>query len=229
MEKANARHFADVAGVSASSVEVWEANIPEYSSLYIDVFAFCQTHDMRLTENYEALCRCLDIDSLIDWLILEGYCCNSDLKGGNLRYWRSTELDGKWRLAFYDLDAVFYTPSLNFTNVLTDYERQYYKFVRPLMDNETFKARFLTRAAELLNGPLSNEAVTMELNQLANQVAPEVARDYSRYNMYYSSWEWNVDHLRTLFLFDDWRQHNIDALCSIFKLDEWDRSYYFGE
>ena len=228
MEKANGRHFADVAGVSQNSVEVWEANVPENCSLYQDVFLFCQTNDMRLSENYEEFCRRMDVDSLIDWLILEGYCANSDLNSGNLRYWRSDELDGKWRLAFYDLDAVFYTPSLNFANVLTDYERQYYQFVRPLMNNETFRDRFLTRAAELLNGPLSNESAVAELNWLASVVEPEVYRDYSRYGMLYSSWEWNVDQLRYFFLVDDWRQHNIDSLKGIFRLDDWALEHYFG-
>ena len=228
MEKANGRHFADVAGVDPHSVEVWEANVPDNCSLYQDIFLFCQTHDMRMTDNYEVFCSRMDVNSLIDWLILEGYCANSDLNSGNLRYWRSDELDGKWRLAFYDLDAVFYTPSLNFNNVLTDYERQYYQFVRPLMNNETFKDRFLTRAAELLNGPLSNEAAVTELNRLAAIVEPEVNRDYSRYGMYYDSWEWNVDQLRYFFLVDDWRQHNIDSLKSIFRLDAWDLEHYFG-
>ena len=228
MEKANGRHFADVAGVDPNSVEVWEANVPSNCSLYQDVFLFCQTHDMRTVDNYEEFCNRMDVSSLIDWLILEGYCANSDLNSGNLRYWRSSELDGKWRLAFYDLDAVFYTPGLNFNNVLTDYERQYYQIVKPLMGNETFRDRFLTRAGELLNGPLSNEATVAEMERLAFILDPEVARDYSRFGMYYNSWTWNLDQLRSLFLFDNWRQHNIHTLKSIVRLDAWDLEHYFG-
>ena len=67
-----------------------------------------------------------------------------------------------------------------------------------------------------------------ELNWLASVVEPEGYRDYSRYGMLYSSWEWNVDQLRYFFLVDDWRQHNIDSLKGIFRLDDWALEHYFG-
>ena len=66
------------------------------------------TNDLSEPENYEEICRRLDVDSLIDWLILEGYFANDDLTFGNVRYCRSTENDGKWRLMFYDLPREYF-------------------------------------------------------------------------------------------------------------------------
>lgn len=183
-EKANEQLYAGIAGVSRDSVEVLEANVSQGSDFYKDVVEFCRFNDMSQEENYRHFCNMFDIDSVIDWLILEGYCANTDLTSGNVRYCRSTENDGKWRLMFYDLDASFSTPASVFMNVLSEYaqqNRQFASFMVPLMDNGEFKDRFLSRAAELMGSVLTVENVMAEIDRLCAIVAPEVERDYARF------------------------------------------------
>lgn len=230
-EKVNEQLYASLAGVSRDSVTVIESEAPFNSDLYQDVFMFCRLNNMAEAENYERFCAMMDVDSLIDWIILEGYCANADLSYGNLRYCRSTENDGKWRLMFYDLDSTFYTGEQNFYNLLSYYSltnRQVCGLISTLLVNEEFVDRLLTRAAQLLETTLSNENTIQEIQRLAAQIEPEVERDYARHGMTLEKWQWNIDYLIDFIQSSDWKQHNIDALCQIFGLTQQEREYYFG-
>lgn len=231
MEKVNEQLYASLEGVSRDSVTVIESEAPYNSDLYQDVFMFCRTNNMAEKDNYERFCAMMDVDSLIDWIILEGYCANADLSYGNLRYCRSTENDGKWRLMFYDLDSTFYTAEQNFYNLLSYYSltnRQVCGLIATLLVNEDFVDRLLTRAAQLLDTALSNENAVQEIERLAAQIAPEVERDYARYGMTMEKWQWNIDYLIEFIQSSDWKQHNIDTLCGIFGLTQQEREHYFG-
>lgn len=231
-EKANEQLYAGIAGVSRDSVEVLEANVSQGSDFFHEVVEFCRFNDMSLEENYSHFCHMFDIDSVIDWLILEGYCANTDLTSGNVRYCRSTENDGKWRLMFYDLDATFSTPASVFMNVMSEYaqqNRQFASFMVPLMDNGEFKDRFLSRAAELMGSVLTVENVMGEIDRLCAIVAPEVERDYARFGGTAADWEWSVEQLKAVLIDYDWQQLNIDNLCELFDLSSEEREHYFGE
>ena len=99
-ERPNASLYAGLAGVDEDYVECFEAPAGYTSEFYEQTVGFVNSHDMTLDENYAQFCQAMDIDSLIDWLILEGYCANTDLTSGNLRYARSPLADGKWHLLF---------------------------------------------------------------------------------------------------------------------------------
>ena len=231
-EKANEQLYAGIAGVSRDSVEVLEANVSLASDFYRDVVEFCRFNDMSLEENYRHFCDMFDIDSVIDWLILEGYCANTDLTSGNVRYCRSSENDGKWRLMFYDLDATVSTPASVFMNVMSEYardNRQFAAFMVPLMDNAQFKDRFLSRAAELMGSVLTVENVMAEIDRLCAVVRPEVERDYARFGRTIEDWEWSVEQLKAVLTDYNWQQLNIDNLCELFELSPEEREHYFGE
>lgn len=232
MEKANEQHYANLAGVSRDSVTVEEAEFPEWSDLYNEVFKFCYENDMSIDENYEHFCSVMDVNSLIDWMVLEGFCANADLTYGNLRYCRSLENDSKWRLMFYDLDAAFGSPTNNFYNILfadSLYSRNYGRLINTLLVNEDFVDSFLSRAAELLSTTLTNEKVVAEIDRLAAIIEPEVARDYGRFGMDYSNWQNSIRNLKEYFYQWDWPKHNVDALCELLDLSDEQREHYFGE
>ena len=230
-EKTNEQLYASLAGVSRDSVTVMEANVPADSAFYHEVIEFCRLNDMSLEENYRHFCDIFDVDSLIDWLILEGYCANTDVTSGNVRYCRSTENDGKWRLMFYDLDATFSQPGSVYMNLMSQYakeNRQVSTFIVPLMANAEFKDRFLTRAAELLGSVLTVENVFAETDRLCAIIRPEVERDCSRFQRSVASWEDSVKDMKRVLLDYDWQKLNIDNLCSLFNLDQAQREQYFG-
>lgn len=231
-EKTNEQLYASLLGTDKKNVQMEEAHLPVTSDFYKDVWLFCTGHDMSLAENYAHFCELVDVDSLIDWIIMEGYCCNDDLTSGNVRYVRSNVGDGKWRLVFYDLDSSLNNPEKNYYNLLSDLAvsvQQISKLIRVLFNNAEFTDRFLTRAGELLNTTLTNENVAATIDALANQIEPEVERDYVRADMTLRKWKNNIAYLHRFIEDNDWRQHNIDTLCKIFRLTEAQREQYFGK
>lgn len=231
-EKLNEQHYANLLGVSRNSVVNYDATVPKTSDLYNDVFVFCSTHDMAEEENYLHIQTLLDLDSLIDWVFLEGYFANTDLTYGNLRFVRSSEGDGLWRFVFYDLDATLAQPYMNHATLLHRNNVQCYLvsyLFADLMENPDFRSRFLTRAAELLDGPLTDEKILAEIDRLAEEIAPEVARDVKMQNRSYQSWEKSIKSLRLFITENSWKQHNIDAICKELRVSAAERARYFGK
>lgn len=231
LEKSNEQMYADYTGTSRDSVTVYEAAVSERSKFYKDVIQPALSMDLRKEENYRAICEVLDIDNVIDWIIVEGWCANKDLQSGNVRYGRSTEGDGKWRFMLYDLDAVFSSTEYCF-DILSGYSlqsRQVGQLIKALLKNEDFRAKLLSRAAELLNGPLSDEALLAEIDRLTELLRPEAARNHDRLNLERSKWMRNVSYLKKIITEYHWQDSCISMLCSRLNVHSAERKLYFGK
>lgn len=230
-EKLNEAMYAHLAGVSKDSVTVETPPMDARFSMYREVFIFAMNHDLSLPENYAELCARLDVDSLIDWLILEGCFANDDLTFGNVRYCRSLENDGRWRLMFYDLDSTFYHTDTCFANLLSPWSRstrQVAQLIDMLLRNGQFRAALLSRAGELIPA-LSNERILEKIDLLCAEIDPEVERDYRRNYMDKSSWLWNVDWLRDFIRDSDWNRVCINNFCNYLNVTSEERARYFPD
>ena len=231
-EKANEQLYADLYGVSRESVRLLEPGMPVDSDLYRNALYPMRFEDITDPAVYARVCETIDIDCLIDWLIIEGFCSNTDVTMGNLRYVSSTENDGKWRILFYDLDAVFSSPYTMCTNLMSDYAAEHIEIaasVVPLMKNAEFRDRFLTRAAELMRSTLNNETVLAEIDRMAAEIRPEVARDLARYGRDVHGFDAAIREMRQMITDYDWQQLYLDTLCRMFSLSQEDRAAYFGD
>lgn len=231
-EKSNEQLYASIYGLNKDSVELEETEVAYGGPVYMDLIDFCIFNDMSIEENYRHFCDVADVDGLIDWLIIEGFCGNIDMTDGNLRYVRSGEHDGKWHFMFYDLDATFKISGPTYANVLTEYaynSSQIGAIVYPLTKNAEFRDRLLTRAAELFSTVLTNETVLAEIDRLCAVVAPEVERDYARFTRTVEDWKHGLDELKGYITGYNWHQYAIDELCYSLGLDSEERAHYFGE
>ncbi len=231
-EKANEQLYASIAGVSRDSVELLEPLVDFQSEFYQEIIRFSIMNDMTLESSYRHICDRVDIDSLIDFLIMEGFCANTDVTMGNMRFVRSPEADNKWRFEFYDLDAAFNHEGSMYYNLMSGYSYENIQisgFIVPLMRNAEFKDAFLTRANQLFRDVLTNQTVVDTLDRLCLEIAPEVARDYGRFNRSVADWEYDVELIRRMVEDHNWRQLNIDALSDVFDLSDEEREKYFGE
>ena len=228
MEKLNEQFYASHYGVDKDSVTVIKAPAPADSSFSREVLGFVRSNDLRTPEAYERFCEIVDIDSLIDWMIVEGYSANEDIHISNLRYCRSTEDDGKWRFMLYDMDSTMVSAAYTFKNVLSPNTNPCAEFIMPLMKNEAFKARFLSRASEAFSTVFSNENALAELDRLAALIEDEVARDYERFNKSKANWLDSVETLRRRIPEKDWAACCINNISTLFNLSGSEREYYFG-
>lgn len=62
---------------------------------------------------YAQFCKIVDVESLIDLVLIQGFCSNWDFMYNNLRMWRTKTVgsgkynDGKWRFMLHDIDFAF--------------------------------------------------------------------------------------------------------------------------
>lgn len=186
--------YAQNMGGSPDNVEIVQAPVGASHEIY-ELFKFCRTYDLSVDENYEYVASQVDIDSLIDWMIIEGYSTNGDVQQ-NLRYVRSADTGWKWQFCLYDLDWSFYYHNA-FKHVLSPHQDwQHLTLTRNIMKNAQFREKFLARCSELMATTLSNEHVTERINYYENLLDPEVPRERRRWTSSYDAWKNKVQYLR---------------------------------
>ena len=213
-------------GIKKDNVEMVEA--PSYGGdFYNEIVQFIYTHDLRDQDNYEHIAQVLDIDSLIDWDLLQGFFGNYDLATGNLRYARDVN-GGKWKLVLFDLDVAFLHPSYCINNVFR-FESQISEININLARNAEFRDKLLKRAAEAYSSVLTVEHAVERIEELCALVAPEAERDRQLTYMSPESWRKHVADMEGVITDNDWIRTNIQVLCEICSLSTEERTAYFGD
>lgn len=164
----------------------------------------------------------LDLDSLIDWTILEAYFANMDIPG-NVRYVKGG-LDGRWRYGLFDLDEGLYSNEGTWSEVFSN-GMQHAKISRTLIRNPQYQELFLSRFSALLAGPLSDEAVCEVLEGIVAQLDPEIEREAKRWGSR-SAWEGTTQRLLTAFR-GGWAEHMAKDLAKRLSLSDADYAEYF--
>lgn len=222
--------YAQNKGGSPDNVEIVQAPVGSKHEIY-DLFKYCRTYDLSNDENYEYVASKVDIDSLIDWMIIEGYSTNGDVQQ-NLRYVRSADTGWKWQFCLYDLDWAFYYHNA-FKHVLSPYQDwQHLTLTRNIMKNAQFREKFLTRVSELMATTLSNEHVTERIDYYENLLLEEVPRDRKRWGGSLSRWQDKVQYLRDFINIgeDGWDQMDnmINKLVDYIGLTDAEIEKYFS-
>lgn len=212
-------------GVSQDSVEIVQAPV-EMGTEIFNLMQECYDADMNDPETWAYMSSRVDVDSLIDWMILEAYSTNSDTQQ-NLRYFRSSEMGNKWMFAFYDIDWGWYY-DLQFDHMLSpDFPLQHKAITRAFMENSQFRQQFLARLSQLMSTTLSDEYVLARIEYYVALLEPEVPRDRERWDIRYETWVNRVEELRR-FLQDDHLKKMVARLDSFIFLTEEEKETYFG-
>ena len=229
-ENMNEAFFSSAHGVSEESVEVIRGK-PDYKHPLNDIIEFCRFSDMSDPKNYAKFCSDFDIDNLIDYLVIQSYSGNTDLYN-SIGFYHSTEEDGgKWKMVFFDQDKTFYRPEGAVKAVFSSYGKSSQRLTdmaQSLCRNPEFRSRLLARYAEALKTTLSDENVLRVINELTQQLAPEIARDRERYGLTTAEWKNEVNRLRGYFR-EEYSQSVIQNLCEDLNLSAEEKDKYFSE
>ena len=225
MEKPNEAFYASLHGIDKKDVEMEEASVYR-GSLYTNAFANLYS-DMRKDENFQPFASVLDLESLADWSILEGFFANYDLAEGNLRYAHDAADGGKWQLVLYDLDCAFLSSEYCMHNVLT-YGNQVSTANAKLLENPTYRTLFLSRAGDAFRSVLTQENVCQKLDELSVIVAPEVDRDSAFSGMTASSWQEHLESLKSR-IRSGWTELCVDRICDFCEVTPEEKEMYFGD
>lgn len=228
-ERFNDDYVADHMGVSAESVDLlYSSGAYRQAGSAEEFYAirkYVETHDMSLSENYAWLCERIDAVSLMDWYICRSYFGDKDT--ANIRRYRSSEGDGKWRWMFFDLDWAFYhTTDDPLTSISTSGGDNL--LFRSLVASAEGKDAFLKRYGELLNAFLNEKTILSAIDGLADRIRPEMERDRARWGTSLASWESAVERLRNYVREGKRTRRVLEDLKSYFSLTDAEMTQYFG-
>ena len=219
------QYYANLTGTAKEDVTMLSSPVPQSAAVYTEALGLWKDTSLTREEAYERFCAAVDMDGFIDWVLLEGYCANVDIKS-NLRYLRTG--DGPWQIVFYDLDWAFQTRNNCFFNLIgPEQTAQIAPTIRWLFGIDGFKERLLTRYADLTETTLSDGHVTEKIDEYRALLAPEMARERARWSGTAGAWEESVDALRAN-IADGYAAHTVRNLCSILGVGEEERMEYFG-
>ena len=229
-EDLSRQYYASNAAVSKDSVEVQKAPARRSSPFFTELITYTLVSDPESDEYYQTMCQRLDMDSLIDWFIIEGYSANVDIRG-NVRFFRSSESDNRWQFAFYDLDWSFYHPGSCYVNIFERIGKAGYEMptlINHLIENPTFRDRFLTRYSQVIKSTLSNEHVLQKIDEFQALLEPEVARDRERWDLPLGDWYYYVDQLRAFVTNNDLDSKTIETMRVYLNVSDDEMIKYFG-
>lgn len=219
------QYYANLTGTAKEDVTMLSSPVPQSAAVYTEALGLWKDTSLTREEAYERFCAAVDMDGFIDWVLLEGYCANVDIKS-NLRYLRTG--DGPWQIVFYDLDWAFQSRYSCFLNLVgPEQTAQIAPTIRWLFGIDGFKERLLTRYADLTETTLSDGHVTEKIDEFRALLAPEMARERARWSGTAGAWEESVDALCAN-IADGYAAHTVRNLCSILGVGEEERMEYFG-
>lgn len=152
-----------------------------------ELLEYVRTHDLSNDEAYKYVCSRVDVKEYADYIIAETFFNNTD--SGNIRFWRDGSGDNKYRWMLYDLDWAL-SPSTYKWNYIEEYFNEVGHGIghgfstvlpRALLKNPEWKKYFIERYAYHLTHTFRSERTNAILDQMAEEIRPEMERHIARW------------------------------------------------
>jgi len=162
-------------------VETWD--IPNDTS-YLKLSNYISNNDITKAVVYNQVCKMMDVDEFLNYMISEIYYGNTDWPHNNIKIWKKN-VGGKWRWLMYDTDfgfSLFDTNLFNHNTLLyalgekTDQVPEAWStlLLRRLILNETFKTKLLDRFSVQLSSTFETKRVNAILDSLSGKISDEI-------------------------------------------------------
>ena len=181
-----------------------EENVPVQGDPihFQELYNYIRANDMNDAVHFAHVGEQFDLSNFTDYFALEIFAGNADWPSNNLKYWKPSITQGKWRYVMYDMDAtmnpVGWIP-MDFDMFFWILEHRagfiHAEIYRSLMTNTEFRRNFLNRLADLMNTALAPEPFAVEARLVRDRLAPEMVRHYSHWNC--DLWYWQ-EHAYTI-------------------------------
>ena len=163
-EKINEHYLAALHNVPTKDITILERNAEVIfgdNQAYSELINFISSESMAAAANYEKVANEIDLASYIQYQVAQIYFDNTDWPGNNIKFWKHK--NGKWRWILFDTDFGFgIWNAQQYTNNTLEFALNPFGpgwpnppwstlLFRNLMENETFKKRFINTFADELN------------------------------------------------------------------------------
>ena len=190
-EKPDEHYLEDHCHVDAEDVnliENWEGLCEAGSNAnFTALYDFIANNDLSDSVAYAFVAEQIDISNFIDYQIVEIFTANLDWPANNMRCWQDG--DGPWRWIFFDGDIALIQKEFDgFANATYDGPSGYPAssrstlFLRKLLENKSFKMRFINRFNQLLHSVFSHENTKEYIENAFALLKGEVPNQVARFN-----------------------------------------------
>ncbi len=197
----------------------WGSLTVQYGSQadWVDLFNYITTNNMAVQSNFDAAADRINMQSLIDYMVLNTWAVNSDWINWNSMWWRGNGTPNvKWKYINWDMDNTFdlgqnYSGwpttgcnadpcglDANFGN--SQASEGHINIFNKLMANNGFKSMFANRYATLTQSYLSCPFAIGFLDSMINVITPEMPGQIARWGGTFNQWESNVEDIRQFIL-----------------------------
>lgn len=176
---------------------------------YLAMRDFAATMDLSQPEHHAHMKTQMDIDNYLAYKTFQTYIANADWPHNNIRYWRKRTAayqpdapygrDGRWRWMIFDLDASFGFPYEGDAEGWAQYDHDTIEWItgtgnpripqawvnqlfNNLIENETFRHRFISLLAGDLNTRFRPDFVAGRIDAFRDVYAPEIEEHQKRYS-----------------------------------------------
>ena len=200
-DKLNDEYLSIKYGINQDEISI----LTEYSSPkkgsnedWLELKTFCNTHNMRLKENYDYLAKFVDVQAFMDYMIVETFFGNVDTH--NINFWKAGGEDAKWKPFLFDMDLSVRGVDYSMVNMyLGRSDLGYDSFViKSLAKYEGFQKDFIKRYAYILNEVYTEEYLISGLECLENEIRNEIVYQIDRWGRPASLeyWESSIQYLK---------------------------------
>lgn len=239
-EKIDEDWISSLYNVSSESVSIVRGNGEEVYGDPDDFYSlmWCvRNYELSDQSKYEYVKKLMDVESFADFVIAQAFFGNRD--SGNIKIYKSTETDNKWRWVLFDLDygladdptfGLFYVINPEGTGYMKKYNTD---LINSLLKNAEFRDMFLTRFAYHLDNTFGEERVTAEIDALKAVIEPEMKRNISKWGYDMSSWKWQVSQMKGFVTEDNGtgktrKEQLLEEIRTVLGLSEEEFEHYFG-
>ena len=226
MEALSEETLADRLGVRTDSITLFKGYMyPGHKDLEIyQLMEYVADHDMADSACYEYAKEHLALEDLIDWAIFQAYCHNADISG-NVRYFKSSETDGRWHFVFYDVECGFKVAA-DFNDVLNNGQTSI--FLNALLKNSEFRDMFLRRLEYHCEHTFTREQVLSLLHWYDDAVRKETERHFIRWKLQPITYIYNYNLFERLLTADRAGELKLSAKKFLALSDEEYNAYFRG-
>ena len=180
---------------------------------YMAMIKYCEERNFKLDDAaYDYIKSKVDVENFALYCALEIAVGNTDT--GNIKWWRSPELDNKWRWLFYDFCWAMNgdNPDQDIattTGFRRDFFTKYFHveghgagrnfstvLARSLLSNNQFVEIFLKYCAMMVNEVYSTDAIHAKVDEISANIGAEIAWDFPQWGSTVKGWNSNLNKIR---------------------------------
>ena len=162
------------------------------------ISVWVKENGVKTQADIDHVAEIVDIDNYLDYVAVQIFVGNPDLL--NVKRYRSTEEDGKWRWVLFDTDWGFTTDTNSMRRWLdpkgagSAYKTDNRLFVG-LMANETIRDKFLHRFDELMVKSWTSDKILNTIDKYYRILLPEIDQHLERWDLTRKKFEDEMDVL----------------------------------